>query len=246
MVDFLHTERDEHGKALRGEGAEGVNLPHAERQGGIKPVHLLKFQHSELAEVLPRRSEQGFRVIVELLPALRRMHHREDGKHHPLVTGREVIEKFLAFLSLLLQVIGDDGGKVVVLVLLPLPVSDIGFHTEQAVFHLPHGFVRRDGNDISGEHHVMVKLTKLRHHAVLDIGGVFSEEYHTPVPVANLKIILFKLKGVGADKVLEVVTFPHGLGEVEAERRFLARAVEVVEDAELFFRIKLRAFRAEP
>ena len=32
------------------------------------------------------------------------------------------------------------------------------------------------------------------------------------------------------------------MGEVEAERRFLARAVEVVEDAELFFRIKLRAF----
>ena len=146
----------------------------------------------------------------------------------------------------MLQVIGDDGGKIVVLVLFPLPVGDVGFHTEQAVFHLPHGFVRRDGDDIHGEHHVTVKLTKLRHHAVLDICRILPQEYHTPVPVANLEIILFKLKGIGADKVLEVVTFPHGLGEVEAERRFLARAVEVVEDAELFFRIQLCTFRAEP
>ena len=128
MVDFLHTERDEHGKALRGEGAESVNLPHAKRQGGIQTVHLLKFQYGELAEVLPRRGEQGFRVVVELLLGFRRMHHREDGEHHPLVTGREVIEELLAFLSLLLQVVGDDGGKIVVLVLFPLPVRDVGFH----------------------------------------------------------------------------------------------------------------------
>ena len=240
MVDFLHTERDKHRKALRGEGTQGINLPHAERQGGIQSVHLLIFQHGKLAEMLSCCCEQGFGVIVKLLFGISRMHHREDGKHHPLVTGRQIVQKFLAFLSLLLQVIGDNSGKVVVLVLFPLPVGDIGFHTQKTVFHLPHGFVRRDGNDIDGEHHITVQFTKLRHHAVLDIGGVLSEENHTPVPIAHLEIILFKLKGVGADIVLEVVTFPHRLGKVERKRRFLACAVEVMEDTQLVIGIKLR------
>ena len=158
-----------------------------------------------------------------------------------MVTGRKVVEELLAFLSLLLQVIGNYGGKVVVLVLLPLPVRDVGFHAQKTVFHLTHRFVRGNGNDIDGQHHIPVQLTKLRHHTVLDIGGVFSEENHTPVSVAHLEIILFKFKGIGADKVLEIVTFLHRLRHIEVERRFLARAVEVVEDAELFFCIKLHA-----
>ena len=102
MVDFLHTERDKHRKALRGEGTQGINLPHAERQGGIQTVHLLIFQHGKLAEMLSCCCEQGFRVVVELLFGISRMHHREDGKHHPLVTGRQIVEELLAFLSLLL------------------------------------------------------------------------------------------------------------------------------------------------
>ena len=84
------------------------------------------------------------------------MHHRKHRKHHPLVTGRQIIEELLAFLSLLLQVVGDDGGKVVVLVLFPLPVRDVGFHTEQAVFYLPHGFVCGNRDNINREHHVTV------------------------------------------------------------------------------------------
>ena len=84
------------------------------------------------------------------------MHHRKHGKHHPLVTGRQIIEELLAFLSLLLQIIGDDGGKIVVLVLFPLPVRDVGFYPKQAVFYLSHGFVRRDRHNVHGEHHVTV------------------------------------------------------------------------------------------
>ena len=106
--------------------------------------------------MLPCRCEQGFRVIVKLLFGVCGMHHRKHGKHHPLVTGRQIVEELLAFLSLLLQVVGDDGGKVVVLVLFPLPVRDVGFHTKQAVLHLPHGFVRRDRDHVHGEHHVTV------------------------------------------------------------------------------------------
>ena len=49
MVDFLHSKRDKHGKALRGEGTQGIYFPHAERQGGVQTVHLLVLQHGKLA-----------------------------------------------------------------------------------------------------------------------------------------------------------------------------------------------------
>ena len=84
------------------------------------------------------------------------MHHRKHGKHHPLVTGRQIIEELLAFLSLLLQVIGDNSGKVIILVLFPLPVRDIRFYPKQAVFHLTHGFIRGNRDNINREHHVTV------------------------------------------------------------------------------------------
>ena len=84
------------------------------------------------------------------------MHHRQHRKHHPLVTGRQIVQKFLAFLSLLLHVIRNDRRKVVILVLLPLPVRDVGFHTEQAVFHLPHSFVCGNRDNVNGQHHVSV------------------------------------------------------------------------------------------
>ena len=169
------------------------------------------------------------------------MHHSQHGEHHSLVTGRKVIKELLAFFSLLLQVIRYNGRKVVVLVLLSLPIRDIGFHAEQSVFHLSHGFVCGNGNNVNGEHHISVQLTKLRYHTVLDIGGVFSEENHTPVSVAHSETVLFKLKGVGTDKVLEVVTLSHRLGNIETERRFFTCAVKVVKNTELFFGFKLYA-----
>ena len=60
----------------------------------------------------------------------------------------------------------------------------------------------------------------------------------------HLKIIFFKFKGVRADIVLEVVTFPHGLCHVKGKRRFLACAVKIVEDTQLVTRIQFRTLRA--
>ena len=211
MVDFLHTERDKHRKALRCQGTQGINLSYTKRQSRVQPVHLLIFQHRKLTEVFSGCREQGFGIIVKLLFGICGMHHRQHGKHHSLVTGRQIVQKFLAFLSLLFKVIGNDRRKVVVLVLLSLPVRDIGFHAEQSVFHLTHGFVRGNGYNINREHHITIQLTKLRHHTVFDISGVFSKENYTPVPVAHTEVVLFKLKGIGADEVLKIVTFPHRL-----------------------------------
>ncbi len=80
VVDFLHTERDKHRKALRGKGTQGVNPADAKGQGCVQPVHLLIFQHGELAEVLPCHGQQGFRIIVKLFLCFRRMHHRQHRK----------------------------------------------------------------------------------------------------------------------------------------------------------------------
>ena len=52
MVDFLHTERDKHCKALCCEGTQGIYLPYTKWQGCIHSVHLLIFQHRKLAQML--------------------------------------------------------------------------------------------------------------------------------------------------------------------------------------------------
>ena len=91
VVDFLHTERDKHRKALRGKGTQGVNPADAKGQSRVQSVHLLIFQHRKLTEVLSCRSKQGFGVIVKLFLSFRRMHHCQHRKHHSLVTGGQVI-----------------------------------------------------------------------------------------------------------------------------------------------------------
>ena len=93
MVDFLHTERDKYRKALRCQGTQGVNPPYAERQSRVQTVHLLVFQHRKLAQMLSGCREQGFGIAVKLLFGVGGMHHREDRKHHPLVTGRQIIKE---------------------------------------------------------------------------------------------------------------------------------------------------------
>ena len=51
MVDFLHPKGDKYRKALRGEGAESVNLPHAKGQGGRDKDGLLKIRLVQAAVV---------------------------------------------------------------------------------------------------------------------------------------------------------------------------------------------------
>ena len=91
VIDFLHTERDKHRKALRGKGTQGIYPADSKRQSRIQSVHLLKFQHRKLTEVLSCRGKESFGVIVKLLLCFRRMHHSKHGKHHSLVTGGKVI-----------------------------------------------------------------------------------------------------------------------------------------------------------
>ena len=245
VVDFLHSERDKHCKALCCEGTQGIYLPYTKWQSCIQSVHLLIFQHRKLAQMLSCGSQESFCIIVELLFGICRMHHRQHSKHHSLVTGRQIVQKFLAFLSLLFQVIRNNGRKIVVLVLLPLPIRDIGFHTKQTVFHLPHGFICGNRDNVNGQHHIPVQLTKLRHHTVLDICRILSEKNHTPISVTHSEAVALKFKGIGTDKILEIVTFPHRLGNIEVERCFFSCTVEVVEDTQLVACVQFHTFRPQ-
>ena len=190
--------------------------------------------------------KQSFCVIVKLLLGVRRVNHRQNGKHHSLVTGRQVVKELFHFLALLFNVVGKLGRKVVVGILPTLPVGRIGFNTEQTAFGFSHGFIRGYGDNINGHHQIAVEIGHFGNHTVLDIGSVLPQEQHSAVTLTDLEIVARELHRVRADEILEVVSLSAGFLDVEAELRFFTGAVEVVENAEPFIRLQLHALTAEP
>ena len=156
LHDFLCAERNQHSGAFGGQGAQGLDFAQPVRQYRVQPVLLLPAQRGKLAQVLTRRGVERFGVAVELLFAVSQMHERHQPEHHPLVAGGQVVQHLAGLLPLLLQVIGDNGGEVVVAVLPALPVGHIGLHPQQAVLQLPHGLVGGHGDDVDGQHQISV------------------------------------------------------------------------------------------
>ena len=246
MANVLHTERDKDRKALCGQSTERLDLADTEGHRRIQSIKLLELENTELAKVLSRCGKQSFCVIVKLLLGVRRVNHRQNGEHHSLVTGRQVVEKFLHLLALLFNVIGELCREVVVGVLTTLPVGRIGFNTEQTTFSFPYRFVSRHGNNINRHHQIAVEVGHFRYHTVLDIGSILPQEQHSAVTLSDFEIVARKLHRVRADEILEVVTFSVGFLDVEAELRFFTGTVKVVENAEPFIRLQLHALTAEP
>ena len=87
--------------------------------------------------------------------------------------------------------------------------------------------------------------TKLRNHTVLDICRILSEKNHTPISVTHSEAVALKFKGIRADKILEIVTFPHRLGNIEVERCFFSCTVEVVEDTQLVACVQFHTLRPQ-
>ena len=246
MANVLHTERDKDRKALCGQSTERLDLADTEGHRRIQSVKLLELENTELAKVLSRCGKQSFCVIVKLLLGVRRVNHRQNGKHHSLVTGRQVVKELLHFLALLFNVVGKLGRKVVVGILPTLPVSRIGFNTKQTAFGFPNGFIRGYGDNINGHHQIAVEVGHFRYHTVLDIGSVLTQEQHSAVTLTDLEIVARELHRVRADKILEVVSLSAGFLDVKAKLRFFTGTVKVVENAEPFIRLQLHALTAEP
>ena len=127
----------------------------------------------------------------------------------------------------------------------PLPIRNVGFHTQQAVFHLPHSFVRRHRHNVDGEHQIAVEIRQLSHHVILNIRGVVFEEQHPAELAAQLQIVAVFLDPIRADIVLKAVAPFHHLAGVEHKLGFLASAVEVVQDTQAFGGVQLHALGAK-
>ena len=189
ILHLLHLKGHEHRKTFGGEGAKRIDPPCADGKNGVQPVELLKFQNGKLAHMLSGHGKHRFGVAVELLFVVGGNDHRNDRQHHPLISCGQVVQKFLALLALELHIIGDDSGEIVVGVLPALPVGDIGFDTEQTVFHLPHGFIGGDRPTIDRQHHIPVEIGQLRNHAVFDIRSVVFQKQDTAVFLAQLQTV---------------------------------------------------------
>ena len=195
--------------------------------------------------MLARNGLERFRVAVQFLFAVCQMHERDHGEQHSLVAGREIIQHLAGFLALLFQVVGHHRGEVVVAVLPPLPVGDVRFHAEQLVFYLAHRFVGRHGDHVDGEHHAPVEVGQLQNHAVFDVAGVILEEQDATVLVSHLEIIPMKFQTVRADRVLEVVSTPHGRLQVERQCRFFW-SKEAAQHIQPLGSVQLVGGRVEP
>ena len=195
--------------------------------------------------MLSRHGEYGFGVAVKLLLGVGGDGQGHYRKHHPLVAGGEVIQKLLALFALQFHIVGNHSREVVVGVLAALPVGDVGFHTQQAVFHLPHGLIRGNRHNVDGEHQIAVEIGKLRHHVILNIRGVVFEEQHPAELAAQLQIVALFFDPVRADIVLEAVAPLHHLTGIENKLGFLALAVEVVQDTQALGGVQLHALGAK-
>ena len=244
--DLLHLERHENREALGGKGSERIDLSDANRKYRVQPVRLLELQRGHLAHVLSRSREDCLGIQIELLLGICRDNHRHNGKHHALVSGRQVVQKLLGLLALELHIIGNDGAEIVVLILLALPVGDIGFNAQQSVLDLAYRFIRRDRDHVDGQHQIPVQLGKLGKHTVFDIARIVFEEKNPCELFSEFDVVCTPLHAIRANIIAEVVTHSRLFIDVHLEGSLIAGAVEVVKDTQSLYCIECNALGTEP
>ena len=145
------------------------------------------------------------------------MRQRHQSQHHTLVAAHEVVHEFLRFAPHLLQVIGNIGGKIVVLILPLLPAGNIRFHGHNALANIAHCFVHRHRDNVNGKHHVSGIVHQFRDHLVGNKAGIFPQEQGTAHMIAQLIVIFLKGNTVRGDAVPEVMAPSHGVLQIEPE-----------------------------
>lgn len=155
-----------------------------------------------------------------------------------MVAGAEVIQELLRFRSQLLQVVGNNSGKIVVCILLLLPAGNVALDTHDAVLHLVDGFVRGNGQDINGQHQAPGEVGKVGNHTVLDIASILPQKQDPAYLAAHLEVVRPKAHTVRGDAVLEMVAPAHGLPHLEPEMLFFSGPEEVMEYPEAFVAVQ--------
>ena len=115
----------------------------------------------------------------------------------PSPYSSEIVRKFPSLLPHLLQVIGNAGGEIVVVVLPLLPAGDVAFRRHNAPVHLHYGLVGGYRHDVDGQHHVAGVVHQLRDHGALDKAGILSQEQGTAYAAIHGVIDNKKAPGLG-------------------------------------------------
>lgn len=128
VLYLLGLKGHEDSKGFRGQGAQGVNLAKAQGQRRVQPFPLLPVQDAHLTQVLPGNGLKGFGIAIQFFLRIRQMYQRHHGEHQSLIPCGEIVQHLTGFLALLLQIVGDYGGIIVVLILSPLPIGHVSFY----------------------------------------------------------------------------------------------------------------------
>jgi len=217
VLNLLRFEGHENGSTFRGQSAGSFNAFQTEGQHRVQRVLLLVAQNVKLTAPRPPDGLQGFGVLVKLFEVICQVCQRHQSQHHALVAAHEVVHKLLCFAPHLLQVIGNIGGKIVVLILPLLPAGNIRFHGHNALANIAHRFVHRHRDNVDGKHHVSGIVHQLRDHLIGNKAGILPQEQGTAHMIAQLIVIFLKGNTVRSDAVPEVMSPSHGVLQIEPE-----------------------------
>ena len=198
MAYLLYAERHKYRKTFRGEGSANFQLCTAVWQTSLESFKLLPTQYCHRAKVLSRALLNTLGIRVKLRLGFRRVNDSNKCRNHSLISCNKVVEKFLALLLLLLHLIRNGSGKVVVLVLLLLPIRDVGFYGKELVLTLLDSLINGYWLCVDRQHHITVDCRQLRHEAISDkVSIIFKIDYSTKSSV-HLEIVALKLHTLGS------------------------------------------------
>ena len=163
MAYLLRSERHKYRKTLGCESSAYRQLCTAVRKAGFESFKLLPTKHREGAKVLSRALLNTLGIRVKLRLGIRRVNYRDEGGYHSHIALHKVVEKVAAFVTLPFHFVWHGGRVVIVLVLLALPIRDIGFHRQELAFSLPYRLFLGYRLGINREHHISVDGGQLRY-----------------------------------------------------------------------------------
>ena len=185
-----------------------------------------------MAKVLPPNRKQCLGVRVQLLQAVRNMDQCNHSENHPLISLREVGEKFLGLSPELFQLIGNGSGKVVLVVLPLLPACNIRLNAQDAALDLPHSLIGGNGQNINREHEVSREVGQVGNHLIFDVTGIVLQKQHPAHLVTHLKVSGLEGKSIRANEIPEVEPAADGRCLVKGKILLLSGTEKVMEDTE--------------
>lgn len=241
MLDTLRPKRHEGRCVLRGHGPQGVDPAQTVGQGGVHALPLPVLQHLELAAVLSTGGDQRGGIAVQLLFAVCQMDQCHGHELQLLILLSQLLEQVPRLLLLLLDVVGERGGPVQVLILLLRPLGGVGGDAQEDVIDLLHRLAGGDGDHVDGQHEIPAQVAHLRDHGILQDSGIIPEIQHPSVPFSYANIVRLVGEEGRRDHIQEGMAPAHEGLHIEMKVLFLPRMEEVVEHPQAFLGVQLHA-----